>query len=165
MTSSAVSPAPTEAPDQADAARDAECRAFCRYLLGRAPDAYITGWYRRGHAGMPCHNGAGYDRFDQLLVRFARGGPIAAKVADAYARRFRPFGVLRQKLVLLLAILEHAPSTGSGLTEGWTGGRSAFLLALSGAALGSAIALVGGIVLLGPVHLILGGRPRAPAAR
>lgn len=162
MTSSAVSPAPPEAAGPLDAARSSECRVFCRYLLGMNPDPYIAGWYLRGHGGMPCSNGAPIDRFDQALVRVARQGPAWARVADAYARRFRPFGLLRQKLVLLLAILEHAPTTGARLTRGWAGGRFWFLLAIGATGAVSTAALLGGIILLGPLQLVMRGRPPRP---
>lgn len=161
MPSSPVSPGITDA-DQAGPALTAECRVFCRYLAGVTPDEYIQSWYRRGHAAIPYRLTGALDRFDRVLVRFARLGAAAARMADAYARRFRSCGVLRQKLVLLLAILEHAP--GSGLTRGWSRGRAAFWVVVVWSGVASGAALLFGVVLLGPVHLLLAGRPAGPEA-
>ncbi len=63
--------------------------------------------------------------------------------------------------MLLLAILEHAPATGGRFTRGWSGGRVSFWLALARTGLVSVAALLAGILLLGPAHLVLAGRAAA----
>jgi hypothetical protein len=45
---------------------------------------------------------------DGWLVAIARWGTFATALADAYARIASPYGVLRRKLVLTLALLESA---------------------------------------------------------
>ncbi len=83
---------------------DRECRVFCRYLIGRPPGLETSATYARYHAALGQRLTG--DGFDRLLVTVARLSPVLAQPADAYARFFRPRGLLRKKLVLLLAILE-----------------------------------------------------------
>ena len=90
---------------------DQECRTFTRYLVRREPTAYVIGKYRAAHAASPAmqSGGQGGGRFDVRLTAIARRHPLLAVTADAYARMFAPRGLLRKKLVLLLAILETSP--------------------------------------------------------
>ena len=81
-----------------------ECEVFCRYLIGRAPDAYVLAKYAEAHRLTTDYSGG--SRFDGLLVRFAAWGSFSASLADSYASLFARQGILRRKLVLLLAILE-----------------------------------------------------------
>lgn len=144
-----------------DPGLERECRALSRYLLGQDPDAYVIAQYARGHASIPCRRSRP-DAFDGLLVLMACRGAVTARVADAYARFFRPRGALRQKLTLMLAVLENAPLTHARLTRGGRGVLRALadtVMALAG----TAVALGGGIVLLGPLHLLLAGRRPAPS--
>src|SRR5215211_957202 len=48
---------------------------------------------------------------DGWLVAIARWGTTSTALADAYARLASPYGVLRRKLVLTLALLESASAT------------------------------------------------------
>jgi len=69
---------------------------------------------------------------------------------------------LRQKLTLLLAILENSPDTHRRFTSG---GRGTFA-AVAGIAAGLllfSLSLLAGFIFLGPAHLLLRGR--RPAAR
>ena len=152
MTSSVSSP-PSE-PGLAGPALDAECRAFTRYLIRQDSDPYTIARYQGGHRGIPFRRTGKRDAVDGMLVLFASHGGWRARVADAYARVFRPHGVLRQKLTLLLAILENAPATHRQFTAGGTGmagaiGRAGLAL------LGFGAALLAGVFLLGPAHLVL----------
>jgi len=158
MTSSVSSPPPEAG--RAGPALDAECRAFTRYLIRQDPDPYTVARYQDGHRGIPFRRTGRRDAVDGMLVLFASHGGWRARVADAYARVFRPHGVLRQKLTLLLAILENAPATHRQLTSGGRGiggaiGRVALAL------LGFGVALLVGVFLLGAAHLVL-SRARPP---
>jgi len=158
MTSSVSSPPPEAA--RSGPALDAECRAFTRYLIRQEPDPYIVLRYREGHRGIPFRRTGRRDAVDGMLVMFAAHGGWRARVADAYSRFFRPYGVLRQKLTLLLAILENAPATHRQFTAGGRGiAAAAGSTAL--ALLGFALALSVGMLLLGPGHLVL-SRARPP---
>jgi nucleoside-diphosphate-sugar epimerase len=109
-------PLATTAPPSEEAAADteqldAECRVFCRYLIGEEPSEYVLAKYRGAHqpgATGPLRQGVESGR---SLVAFARRGPRAARLADSFAVLFARAGVLRRKLTLLLAILESMAPT------------------------------------------------------
>ena len=89
-----------------------ECRTFTRYLVRRDPTPYVIGKYAAAHTASPAMaqtEGKGSSRFDVRLTAIARRHPVLAVMADAYARIFVPRGLLRKKLVLLLAIIETSP--------------------------------------------------------
>ena len=126
---------------------------FTRYLAGREPDEYIRVRYERGHARIPYLQSGGPTSVDRALLRVARLGPTLARAADSYSRFFRPTGALRQKLVLLYAVLESSPETHAWFNSGAVGGPVTLLggLALNGLASGASLLL--GIVVIGPLHL------------
>lgn len=88
-----------------DAMLDAEFRTFARYLGWRGPIDGLSATYARLHAAAAI---APRTDLDQLLVRLASHGWLAVTLADAYGRLAVPHGVLRRKLVLVLAILESS---------------------------------------------------------
>lgn len=142
-----------------------EAGVFARYLAGVDASPGITQAYARGHAAMPALVAGAPDRVDRMLVAFARLGPLAARMADGYARFLRPTGLLRQKLVLLFAVLETSPPAHGYLNTAAVGALPVTLARLALTGLGSALAIMAGLVLLGPAHLALalmsrGGRPR-----
>ncbi|MGE0355258.1 MAG: hypothetical protein AB7Q69_18765 [Gemmatimonadales bacterium] len=146
---------PVPEADRAALAR--EGRRLTAYLLGTVPDEYVISRYTAAHARIPFRmNGTVPDRLDVLLLRGAHGGRWRARAADAYARMFRPHGILRQKLVLLLAILETTSPAGVGLTRGGDTGPAGAVLRLAGTLVGFSLALLIGLVLYGPVHLAAG---------
>ncbi len=88
---------------------DRECDVFARYLTGVPAGDYLRTKYREAHGGGG--PGAGVvgpatGSFDSALVGFARSGTFATRLADAHARLFANGGLLRRKLVLMLALLE-----------------------------------------------------------
>ena len=136
-----------------------ECRVFTRYLAGRAADEYIRVHYERGHARIPYLQSGALTGVDRTMLRVARLNPTLTRAADIYSRFFRPTGALRQKLVLLYAVLENSPETHAWFNSGAVGGPVALLggLVLNGLASGASLLL--GIVVIGPLHLAarLGG--------
>ena len=141
---------------------DLESAALTRYLAGTGPSDYIRRKYREGHAAIPYRLKGDEDAFDAMLVVVARGGTVRSRVADAYARIFRPHGALRQKLTLLLAILENSPDVHRRFTGGGRGTLAA-IAGISASLFIFSISLLAGLLLLGPAHLLLRGR--RPAAR
>ena len=141
---------------------DLESSAFTRYLAGTSPSDYVRRKYAEGHAAIPYRQTNNEDAFDAVLVLVARGGSVRSRVADAYARIFRPHGALRQKLTLLLAILENSPDTHRRFTSGGNG-TLAGILGIAASLLVFSLSLLAGFILLGPAHLLLRGR--RPAAR
>ena len=141
---------------------DLESSTFTRYLGGSDPSDYIRRKYREGHAAIPYRLTNDGDAFDAMLVVVARGGTVRSRFADAYARIFRPHGALRQKLTLLLAILENSPDTHHEFTRGGKGTVAA-LAGITASIIVFSLSLLAGLLLLGPAHLLLRGR--RPAAR
>ena len=96
---------------------DRECVVFTGHLLGVAPDAYVKRKYAEAHdvlGGL-----APTDPFDAFLLRFASKHRVCTRLADAYARVFRPGSALRRKLIVLLAILETSPPSYRRSTLPW----------------------------------------------
>jgi hypothetical protein len=138
-----------------------ECEVFTRYLVGRDPDAYVVRKYVEGQVAV--HPDAPWPLpIDDALVRFASKGPFRARVADAYARLFRPRGRLRRKLILTFAILESSAGFHRDFTSGhggktWTAWWTLLSVAV---AFGAALGL--GIVVFGPRHVGGSIRRREP---
>lgn len=141
--------------DVAASTLDRECTVFTRYLVGGTPTDALRLAYREGHEGIPFRHEAGPQTIalDRWALSVARLGPLGVRAADAYHRFFHPHGALRQKLTLLLAILEHAPPFHVGLNRGVGGGPLRALLGLAGVGLAFGLSLLGGLVVLGPVHV------------
>jgi hypothetical protein len=67
--------------------------------------------YHEAHETGSVTIGATSRPVDRLIIAFAKIHPAATRIADCYAALFLREGVLRRKLVVLLAILEScAPS-------------------------------------------------------
>jgi hypothetical protein len=130
-----------------------ECRTFCRYLTGDEPTAYILRKYRSGQESIPFRSRNPGSPFETLLVVFAGKGTVRARMGDAYARIFLAEGLLRQKLVLLLAILETSPTTYPPLTRGGRGlARAIRDITISLAGFG--LSFLGALLVLGPMHIL-----------
>lgn len=115
-------------PLQTDAELDAEARLFARYLAGCEADAYVCGKYREAHHLPGLIESATASAFDSFVLGVARRGPLCARLADVYTRRFFPRSVVRRKLLLTLAILECASSSFVRFEAGEWGGSAAFWL-------------------------------------
>jgi hypothetical protein len=118
-----------------------ECRSYARYLIGQAPSAYVIGKYRDFHVET---DWAALDGFDHFLVRVSARAPFWARMADTYATRFRKNSAVHRKLVLMLALLECAPTSfamveqvqgegllGAAVLLGWEAARYAMVLVIS----------------------------------
>ena len=128
-----------------------ECRTFTRYLAGRDPTPYVVAKYCEAHEVSAAFGG---DRFDRRLTAAARYHSATTLLADAYARFFAPHGLLRKKLVLLLAILEISPPFFQKLNRLPAGGRVAQTLYVGARLLLFGLALLGGVMAFLPVQLV-----------
>ena len=141
---------------------------FTRYLAGREPNDYVRVRYERGHARIPYRQSGGLVAIDRATLSIARWGSFPTRAADSYSRFFRPTGALRQKLVLLYAVLENSPETHTWFNSGVVGGPAALLGGVLASGLASGTALLLGIVVIGPLHLaarlVGGGGQRRGAA-
>jgi hypothetical protein len=133
-----------------------ECRAFARYLADAPPPAAMTDYYVAAHEAIPFAARGEPGGVDAVLLRVSRLGGPALRMADAYARICTPTGPLRQKLTLALAILENCPETQARLNRAATGSRARVLTGLAGTTLASALALGFGVLIFGPIQLVLG---------
>lgn len=145
--------------------RARECAVFALYLANVSASPYHLQAYVRGHGRMPAAAPGAADAVDHLLLRFACLHPLATRMADGYARFLRPTGLLRQKLVLCCAVLESSPPAHDYLNTAATGSLPVTLLRLAWAGLGSAAAILGGALVLGPLHLALRLMGRGGSAR
>ena len=142
-----------------------ECRAFTAYLTGLSPTPYVLEKYRLGHRRIPYLTQEGPDRVDRMLLGAARHGSFLLRCADSYARTLRPTGMLRQKLVLTLAVLENSPPTHLRLNSAREGSLAELALVIFGRGLGFAFSLLIALVLLGPPHLVLSLIPDQPKGK
>ena len=141
-----------------------EVQVFGRYLVGRDPGPYVLTWYAAWHAAHGDAEAALALRIDRVLLALARRSRVAARVADTYGARFRPSGLLRRKLVLLVALVECSPETWQTVEEPGPGGRPRTLARLASRAALEGVVLVLAAILLLPVHGVLSVLPARPAA-
>ncbi len=152
----------------ADAALDREAAVFVRYLTGADPSSpgqggaagdYVLAKYRDAHARGAV--GEATDGFDAALVRWAAAGPLRARWVDGYARFFASGGLLRRKLVLVLALLESRAPTDALVDQVEPGSRAGFLAGMTLSMGLFALRLVGAALVLTPARLVLSGRRAA----
>jgi hypothetical protein len=140
-----------------------ECRSYARYLIGQAPSAYVIGKYRDFHLESDA-SARTLDPFDHFLVRVSARAPFWARLADTYATRFRKNSTVHRKLVLMLALLECAP-TSFVIVEQMRGGGLVGAAALVGwEAARYALVLVMSIAIFTPVRLAMALSSRSGAA-
>jgi hypothetical protein len=138
-----------------------ECSVFTRYLTNREPDDYLLGKYVAMQACAARPDAC--DRIDAALLRVARLGVTATRIADAYARIFRPRTVLRRKLILALALAENSRAFHRSLTSGAVGSRAANGLRAAGAVAAFALALLTGVLIFTPLRFLPGSAERGGA--
>jgi nucleoside-diphosphate-sugar epimerase len=127
-----------------------ECRALTMHLVGHEPPPYVVDRYGDAHARLTRLRGG--SAFDRILVELAVRHPFLARLADAYTAVFARRALVRQKWVLLLALLETTGSTAGHLDR--PDHRSPVRLALSAltVAAGSAASFAFSLVTILPLH-------------
>lgn len=133
------------------AALGAECRVFTRHLLGVEPAAAVVDAYVAAHERAPHY--AAETAFDVRLVAVAARHPLLARLADAYGRLLAPTGLLRRKLVLLLAILETTPPHYRAVDAPLAGGVVATVAALAYQGVTAALGAILALLVFGPLHV------------
>jgi len=131
-------------------ALEREAEVFTRYLIGQSATEYIITKYRAGHHAIPYRHASLDSPTDRLLTVVARSGRLGIWLADPYARVVRPQGALRQKLVLLAAILESSPSFHRGMIGSQGMSRMRAVASMLAIGVGFAIRLALASILLGP---------------
>ncbi len=140
--------------DETKRALREECRALTAYLVGGAPSAYIEAQYTRAAHVHGLAFDDSFSCFDRVTVRLARSNRLAARAADAYCGLLHRRGVLRRKLIVLSAILEHVAPTNAAFDTVETRGPAMTFLALAGHGILSTLSLLLGIVVLLPTKLV-----------
>jgi len=130
-----------------------ECDVFTRHISGRPAIPQVSDQYAAAHRVLESMEPR--DGHERWLLRVARTGPAACRVADAWARLAAPHGALRQKLVVLLAILEVSPPYAAELDQP-RGGPAREWVRMAASGLGFAGALALGVILFLPVRLAAG---------
>ena len=131
-----------------------ECRIYARYLIGQGPSAYVIEKYRDFHLESDAAARA-LDPFDHFLVRVSARAPFWARMADTYATRFRKNSAVHRKLVLMLALLECAPSSFEIVEQVHANSMGAAVLLLGREAARYALVLIVSVVIFTPVRLAM----------
>ena len=142
-------------PAEGSATLDREGRALARYLVGREPSAYVLACYRRARGSSGLEPEAAIER---VLLAAARWGGLAARIADGYARLARPTGGFRRRATVMVAILENSPDSHLELNDAATGSPAAIMARAGGTLLASAACLLVGLIVFGPIHLLVARR-------
>jgi hypothetical protein len=132
-----------------------ECVRFARYLTKQAVTPYVLEKYRDAHVRHPRLDAATAPRFDRLLVAIARAHGLGAWLVDTYTAVFLKPAIIRQKWVLLVAILESTAPTAAIFDAPDSGNRGALFLWLAGRGAAFAFGLGVSAIMFLPVHLIL----------
>lgn len=133
-----------------------ECQAFTRHLLGVDADRAVVQTYRAALEALPALGVEG--PWERALLTLARRGVTGVRCADAFAALFARASVLRQRLVILLAILETRAPYSDRIDAALGGSRPWVFARLAGRGLRSLLYLVAGALWLVPVRLALGTR-------
>lgn len=134
--------APTTSADQESRLRE-EARLFALYLSSREPAPDLVARYVEGHRALLVEVP---DDRDARALAFAVAHPWAMPFLDAASAILRPHGLLRNKLLLMLAILEASPHAIDLFLAPPTG-RVTATLCLAGYALLAGLKLAAGLLL------------------
>jgi len=130
-----------------------ECDTFTFYLCALTADEYIRRKYAEAQMLFTADQA---EPIDRVLLEAGRRGGLHLGSADAYARLFRPRTALRQKLIVLLAILENAPATHRYLNSAASGGVVVGLFRIARLLAGTMMVFALGLLRFGPRHLLAG---------
>jgi len=137
-----------------------ECSVFCRYLCGEEPSDYVRAKYRAAHEVGAVEPADGATSFDRALVAIARGGTWRARAIDSYSRVFANGGLLRRKLVLVLALLETKSPTDRAVDAPTSSSQLAFFASIAWLGFAFALTVAVTAIALLPLRLWCLARPR-----
>jgi nucleoside-diphosphate-sugar epimerase len=132
---------------------DSECDVFSRYLVSEPPTDSIRRQYQMAILARDLATETELTAFDRRTLGLARRNIFFTRVADAYCAIFHRHGVLRRKLILLLAILEHGPPTATRFDQPTIRGAICVATNLLLLGVSFSLLLLFGIFLLSPAHL------------
>ena len=143
------------AQSQAREKLEAECVLLTRYLIDQDPSELVKRAYVRAHEVGSLERPKGDDGYDRALMALAMRGGAFTRASDVHARFFAHTGLLRRKLVLLLAILETDAQGRARADVPSPGGAPAAYVRLVASGLSSAGLLLAGLPVLLPARALL----------
>lgn len=132
-----------------------EARTFAAYLGAPSFPSEIS---ERYHRAIQDWRAAPSDRFDAWLVRLAGASPELTAIADTYARFARPYGNLRRRLTLMLALLETHGATHAVYDRARPSSAAGAWLALAGLGTIWALRALLAVAICAPAHLLLAAK-------
>lgn len=135
-----------------------ECAVFTRFLTRLEPSEYVRTRYAAAHRARP-QLAATMPR-EARLVALAATGPVWCRLADAYAVLLEPRGLLRRKLVVLLAVLETCPPYFEVLDRAGRGGWLGAVLGLTLRGIGALAVAAAAVAVVPPARALR--HPRRP---
>ena len=141
-------------PEEVQRMLQEECSVLTAYLVRMQPSPYVKEQYTRAtHI-----HGLAFDEdfscFDRTTVGLARSGRMLARCADAYCAIFHRRGVLRRKLTVLAAILEHVAPTSEAFDRVEASHFARTVLSLAAHGCIAAAALLLGVMVLLPASML-----------
>ena len=130
-----------------------ECRHLTQYLTGDRPEDYVMAKYVEGHKTAKLGKDA--NQFDALLIKIASRNMLFTKLTDVYTRVFYRNAVFRQKLVLLLAIIECCSMSSTYIDSVSEGARPLIYLKLLARAILFALLLFVSATAFVPLHVLM----------
>ncbi|MGH7712767.1 MAG: hypothetical protein ACREOG_15865 [Gemmatimonadaceae bacterium] len=128
----------------------AEARTFAAYLGTPRVPAEIVERYQHAIQDRRVDD----TRFDRWLGRFAAAHPLLTSVGDVYARIARPYGDLRRRLTLMLALLETHGATHARYDRAAPSHPAVAWLALAASAAAWGARAIIALLILAPLHAI-----------
>jgi len=128
-----------------------ECRIFCRYLIGKKSDSYVTEKYVEVHRKISLKAS---NKFDRILARLGAKNRILTRICDSYSRFFYPVSLLRKKLAYLLAILETASPYAQKIDQSDNRGKFLLIMIMGLKGMAFAFFLVISFAFLFPLQIL-----------
>lgn len=130
--------------DSSDAALAGEARLFGRYLVGREPgDALVARYVAACRTHFPDAPRAD----DAAVLAFVRRRPWSVGMLDAASGLLRPGGPLRNRILLMAALLESTPEFADHFLPRQVGPLALALRVGAAGAIAVANAVVGAVLL------------------
>jgi nucleoside-diphosphate-sugar epimerase len=143
-----------------DAQLDRECVTYTRYLVRQDPTEYIVEKYCDAHQYSEVLDDTNAPAFSNFLVRMSARNSFFTQLADAYTSIFYKRSLFRNKLVLLVAILESCAPTYPSFEVPDATNIVGVIFQMSLRTVGFVLALLLSTILLSPVRAVyaLGAR-------
>jgi nucleoside-diphosphate-sugar epimerase len=132
----------------------AECRAFTSYLVGCSSSPYVEECYILAAQEHGLADEVDFSCFDRATLRVARLGCTSARWADSYCALFRRNGILRRKLILLAAILEHVSPTSKAFDDVEPSSLARTFFSIGAFGLTSVVSVLIGAMILFPAGVV-----------